>query len=70
MPFLSSETASSTTITAATVRALRSSHPRTEPSRRVAQSRATSSSTIATSSGSRDTSEKKSQSTMYCVALG
>ncbi len=70
MPLRISATASRTTITAATVRALRSSQLRTPESTRLVLSRATRRNTRATASGSKDTSEKKSQSTTYWAAVG
>ena len=70
MPFRSSESASRKTSTAATCRrAAGASHGPTEAcasSNRVRRA----SSTSASASGSSETSEKKTQLTMYSVALG
>jgi hypothetical protein len=57
-------------MTAATFRPLRSSQSRDACRTRSARSGATKSITIAIANGNNDTSEKKSQSTMYCVVLG
>src|SRR5436190_1652688 len=70
IPLRIREAASRTMIAAATVRAFRSSHPRTATSSRSARWRATISSKIATASGSSETTVKKTQFTMYSVALG
>ena len=56
-------------MTAATFRRLRSSQSRDACRTRSARSGATNSITIASANGNNDTTEKKTQPTMYCVVL-
>src|SRR4051794_39213150 len=70
IPLRRSAAASSRRMTAATVRAWRSSQPRAACSTPWVRSRATSSAISASAIGNSDTSVKNSQSTTYCAALG
>ena len=69
IPLRRSDAASSTMIAVISL-ALRSSQPRTRCSSRVARSGDTASMMTATASGSSDTTEKNTHSTMYPVVLG
>src|SRR5438045_1017531 len=70
MPLRNNESATSATITDASFIAFFDNQSRAALSTRSARAWATNSMMMARASGSSDTTEKKTQSTTYCAALG